>query len=110
MNFTALASHGLRALSVHAELIGVRLLVATIIATVVLFTAFAVLFAMRWSVALIGLGVLFLGQIVASSVVFVLLVLHGRSQPLFIPLRDYSYFVKGLTVLSPASAAPASVG
>jgi hypothetical protein len=40
----------------------------------------------------------------------VFLVLHGRSQPLFIPIRDYVYFVKTLTSLSPAASTSAHVG
>jgi hypothetical protein len=57
-----------------------------------------------------GLLALLLFQTVALAVVFVFLVLHGRSQPLFIPIRDYAYFVKSLTALSPASSPTAAVG
>jgi hypothetical protein len=110
MNFTSLVTHGLRALSVHAELIGVRLLVFTIVLATVFATLSAIVFGMRvtalatvpgWAVSIAGLLALLLCQAVASAVVFVFLVLHGRSQPLFIPIRDYAYFVKSLTSLSP---------
>ena len=118
MNFTALVAHGLRALSVHSELIGVRLMVLTLVLVAVLTTAALIVLGMwmvapssvpEWALPLtIVLGLL-LGQTVASAVLFVFLVLHGRSQPLFIPIRDYVYFVKSLTSLSPASAPAAPV-
>ena len=124
MNFTALVSHGLRALSVHAEIIGVRLVIFTIVAAMALAAALAIGFGLRivtlstvpgWALALGGLVVLLLGQAVVSALVFVFLVLHGRSQPLFIPIRDYSHFVTSLGALAStpyprASSAPAPIG
>ena len=119
MNFTALVSHGLSALSVHAEVIGVRLIVFTIVMAAVLGTLALTVVGARmvtlsavpgWALSFTGLLALILCQTVASAVVFVLLVLHGRSQPLFIPIRDYAHFVKSLTALSPASSASASAG
>jgi hypothetical protein len=118
MNFTALVSHGLRALSVHAELIGVRLMALTLVMVAVLTTAALIVLGMwmvapssvpGWALTLTVVLGLLLGQTVASAVLFVFLVLHGRSQPLFIPIRDYVYFVKTLTSLSPASAPAAPV-
>jgi hypothetical protein len=119
MNFTSLVTHGLRALSVHAELIGVRLLVLAMVLAVVLVIASAIVFGTRmvtpsavpsWAVFLTSALALLVAQTIASAVVFVFLVLHGRSQPLFIPIRDYVYFVKALTSLSPASSTSASAG
>jgi polyisoprenyl-phosphate glycosyltransferase len=119
MNFTSLVTHGLRALSVHAELIGVRLLVLALVLAIALITASAIVFGTRivtpsavpaWAVLLTGALALVVAQTVASAVVFVFLVLHGRSQPLFIPIRDYVYFVKTRTSLSPASSTSARVG
>jgi hypothetical protein len=114
MNFTALATHGLRALSVHAEIVGVRLLIFTIVTATVLIATWVIGFGLRvvtlsavpgWAVALGGLVMLLLGQAVVSALVFVFLVLHGRSQPLFIPIRDYGDFVTSLSTLAPASSA-----
>src|SRR5262245_61875105 len=116
MNFTALVLHGLRALSVYSELIGVRLLVVTMVATVAVlgsalmtFTGIPTAAAVPgWALALSGLVALLIFQTLASAVVFVFLVLHGRSQPLFIPLRDHTYFVRSLTPVFEASTRPAS--
>jgi len=118
MDFTALVSHGMSALSVHSELIGVRLLVVTLlVAGVLLFVSAATLAVPKtlatvpgWALAVGGLAVLFLAQTVVSAVIFVFLVLHGRSQPLFIPIRDYGYFVRGLTSHAPLPSRGASVG
>jgi len=119
MNFTALVSHGLRALSVHAELIGVRLMVLTLVLVAVLATGALIVLGMwtvapaslpPWALTVTVVLALLIGQTVASAVLFVFLVLHSRSQPLFIPIRDYVYFVKTLTSLSPASATSAHVG
>ncbi len=102
MNFVALVVHGFSALSVHAELIGVRmlvvsaaavLLVGALIASVVGVRLFTSLAIPGWATTAFGLLVVLLVQAVAAAVFFIFLVLHGRSQPLFIPIRDYSYFV-----------------
>ena len=103
MHFTDLVLHGMRALSVYSELIGVRLLVATVVMAGVLIASFLVVLGMSLSpatVAVTGLIALLLCQTLASTVAFVFLVLHGRSQPLFIPNRDYAHFVRDLTSLS----------
>jgi polyisoprenyl-phosphate glycosyltransferase len=103
MHFTDLVLHGLRALSVYSELIGVRLLVSTVLMAAVLTLVFLTVLGLSTSpaaVAVTGLIALLLCQTLASTVVFVFLVLHGRSQPLFIPNRDYAHFVRDLTSLS----------
>jgi hypothetical protein len=104
MNFVALVSHGLSALSVHAEVIGVRLLVLSGITATVVSVLIAMVVALRlltslaipgWATTAAGLLLVLLFQTIAAAVFFVFLVLHGRSQPLFIPIRDYSFFVDG---------------
>lgn len=105
MNFVGLVAHGLSALSVHAELIGVRLFVMALAIAFVAGTAlfvglaahgFAVAALPTWVRAGTGVLLVLLSQAVALAIVFVFLVLHGRSQPLFIPIRDYTYFVSRL--------------
>jgi glycosyltransferase involved in cell wall biosynthesis len=102
MNFVALVAHGFSALSVHAELIGVRMLVVStgavllmgaLIASVVGIRLFTSLAIPGWATTAFGLLVILLLQAVGAAAFFIFLVLHGRSQPLFIPIRDYSYFV-----------------
>ena len=104
MNFVALVSHGLSALSVHAEVIGVRLLVVSVIVAAGVVGLIAAVVALRlstsmaipgWATNAGGLLVLFLFETVAAAVFFIFLVLHSRSQPLFIPIRDYAFFIEG---------------
>jgi glycosyltransferase involved in cell wall biosynthesis len=110
MNFVSHFSHGLSALSVHAELIGVRLTIMTgvllfsvcVLLGVVLTVRMATPLAIPgWATTAAGILVIVLLQGMALLVVFVFIVLHGRSQPLFIPLRDYPYFVAGVRSISP---------
>lgn len=108
MNFVALVGHGLSALSVHAELIGVRLLVVTagvvavvlaLLTAVVATRLFTTLAIPGWATTAVGLLLVIVLQAAAFAVFFVFLILHGRSQPLFIPLRDYPYFVRSQQIL-----------
>jgi polyisoprenyl-phosphate glycosyltransferase len=115
MNFVALVGHGLSALSVHAEIIGVRLLMlalTVVVATVMLLvgvvavrlgTAVAI---PGWTTTAFGILLVLLFQATAFAGAFVFLVLHARSQPTFIPLRDYVYFVNGIEVLWPREPPP----
>ena len=110
MNFVSLVSHGLSALSVHAELIGVRLMVMTAVLISSVCALLGVVLIVRmatplgipgWATTTAGILVVVLLQAMAFLVMFVFMVLHGRSQPLFIPLRDYPYFVAGVRSIFP---------
>jgi hypothetical protein len=115
MNMAALIGHGLSALSVHAELVGVRLLIACGVVALAVCALLASVLAVRlttslaipgWATTATGLLVIVLFQIVSLAVFFAFLVLHGRSQPQFIPLRDFSYFLGGITPLFERTPAP----
>jgi glycosyltransferase involved in cell wall biosynthesis len=110
MNFVALVGHGLSALSVHAELIGVRLLVSSIIAIAIVSMLLVTVVGVRlltslaipgWATTAAGLLGLTLLQFIGAAVFFIFLVLHGRSQPLFIPIRDYPFFIETSDTLYP---------
>jgi polyisoprenyl-phosphate glycosyltransferase len=111
MNFVALVSHGLSALSVHADVIGVRLLVLAALMVVLLSGLIATVVGVRmltslaipgWATTAGGLLAIVLIETIAGAVFFSFLVLHGRSQPLFIPIRDYSFFVEGVRHVYPS--------
>jgi hypothetical protein len=55
-----------------------------------------------WAPTAVGLLVILLVQAIALALFFVLLIMHGRTQPLFIPIRDYHVFVNPVTRLFPA--------
>jgi hypothetical protein len=119
MNFVALVGHGLSALSVHAELIGVRLLVATGLLVAVICTLLASVLVIRvattlaipgWAPTAVALLVILLVQAIAVALFFVLLIMHGRTQPLFIPIRDYHVFVNPVRRLFPVLPSTATAG
>ncbi|MGE0711716.1 MAG: glycosyltransferase [Planctomycetota bacterium] len=103
MSFVGHVLHGLRALSVHGELVGVRLLVGS-----------SLLFALTFAVGVAGAALLgwlgrapgpvelglFLGTLfILFQTVFLvgtlaLMFLQQRSQASFLPVRDYAYYVE----------------
>ena len=110
MNFVSLVGHGLSGLSVHAELIGVRMLVLTFLLTLGVCGLLATVIGLRmwtslaipgWATGAAGLLVVVLFQMLAFAVVFIFLVLHARSHPTFLPVRDYRYFVSGTVTVFP---------
>jgi hypothetical protein len=111
MNFVGLVTHGLSAFSVHSALLGVRLLVATAALIVTMAIGLLVLLAIRlftslaipgWTSTVAGILLVLLFQAVAFASFFAFLVLHARSQPTFIPLRDYEFFVDRFSTLVPS--------
>lgn len=104
MNFVGLVIHGLSALSVHGELIGVRLIVATTVSvgaiavvTAIVFSSDRVALALpAWtpllSVIIMGL-LLHLGFLAA---IFVFIILQARVNASFLPARDYQYFIESV--------------
>jgi hypothetical protein len=102
MRFVDLVTHGLSALSVHSEVIGVRLLVATAAMVLLMGAGLLGVLAIRllttlaipgWTSTVAGLLLVLLLQSLAFAAFFAFLVLHARSQPTFIPRRDYVHFV-----------------
>jgi len=102
MNFAALVTHGLSAISVFADRIGVRLLVAStalgagalIVAVGVLAVRFGTSLALpAWATSAMGFLILLLAQAMILSLMFTLFVQLGRSTGPFLPARDYKHFV-----------------
>ncbi len=102
MKFVNLAAHGLSAMSVHGEVIGVRLLVASGALIALSVTALIVLGLLAalpsvalpaWSTVVAGMLVLLTGIAVLLALIFVFVILQGRAGATFLPIRDYSYYV-----------------
>jgi len=126
MNFVDLVMHGLSALSVHAELVAVRLLVVTAIVGSAMLSLLLATFGLRvftpltmpaWTPTAVGVLLIVMLQVFGLTLVFAFLVLHARSHPTFIPVRDYEYFVDQCQTLvassrgrSASSASQASAG
>lgn len=102
MNLVSLVAHGLSAIAVFADRVGVRILIASIVALSVTLGLIG-LGLVRWLVTgegisawLVGgaaVGLVLLVQTVAAASLFVLQVLFARATSTFIPARDYPFFV-----------------
>ena len=102
MNFVSLVAHGLSAIAVFADRVGVRILIA---AMAVIAASLAILGgvfvrwlttgrpASSWLVAAIVVGLVLTIQTGATAGLFVLQVLFARANSTFIPTRDYAFFV-----------------
>lgn len=110
MNFVSLVTHGLSAISVYGDVVGVRLLVATVSVIAFAIIAIAVAVVIRfttnlaipgWTSYVVILFSIFLMQAVMLSLFFSFLVLNGRNTSSFLPKRDYHYFVMGVRQIFP---------
>lgn len=109
MNFVSLVVHGLSAMSVHGERIGVRLLAGTGVSAVLvtLILLAALIFRLitnyefpRWLVVAGAALLITLFQALGLALVFVFIVLAGRDSSSFLPVRDYGYYVDKLIPVS----------
>lgn len=110
MDFVRLVAHGLSAISVFGDIIGVRLLVATLVLIALTVVGLIVTVVLRlatdlpipgWATSTFGLLTVILFQAVMLSIQFSFIVLGGRQGTSFLPCRDYAYFVAGLQTLRP---------
>ena len=102
MNFVGLVIHGLSAISVHGEAVGVRLLIATSamigLDLLAILGTLGVRLATNWAIpgwATTALGVLLIVLLQATLFLIVacFMILAGRHASGFIPLRDHAHFV-----------------
>jgi hypothetical protein len=102
MNFISLIVHGLSGLAVHADIVGVRIILATLglvmaiiiaIVVVVLKRFFFDFFVIGWtSQVIIILGIALL-QVFILAIFMAFLVLNGKTQRQLIPCIDYKKFI-----------------
>jgi glycosyltransferase involved in cell wall biosynthesis len=110
MNFVSLVTHGLSAISVYGDVVGVRLLVASlilivltamIILTVIGIKLFTTLAIPGWASYIVALFSIIFIQFVMLSMFFIFTILSGRNASNFIPKRDYHYFVLSIQTVFP---------
>ena len=95
MHFVSLVAHGLSAMSVFGETVGVRLMVGSLALTLASALAFALSLAggpsgpAAWSVVFLVLSF----QALVASVFFAFAILASRSGTGFLPIRDHRFFV-----------------
>jgi hypothetical protein len=110
MNFIGLVAHGLSAVSVFGDIVGVRLLSLTgVLGAAYLIAAGALLAGSAvtgvalpaWGLGLLGLTGLLLAQLFGLGVAVVMMTLGGRSAAPFLPARDAEHFVHECRQLHP---------
>jgi hypothetical protein len=102
MNFPSLVTHGLSAISVHGEVVGARLLVATFVIMLLVVSGLVSVVVIRfatnlaipgWASYVGAVFLVILMQTVMLSLFFSFLILSGRNASNFLPQRDYKYFI-----------------
>jgi glycosyltransferase involved in cell wall biosynthesis len=102
MNFVSLVTHGLSAISVNGDVVGVRLLIGTCILIVLAMAGILLVVIIRlltdlavpgWATYVVALLLIILIQAVTLSLFFIFLVLNNRDHASFLPERDYIHFV-----------------
>jgi polyisoprenyl-phosphate glycosyltransferase len=110
MNFVTLVTHGLSAISVFGDVVGVRLLIAALLCCGVAIGALALALLLRlvggvevpasigmWSAIAFALCL----QLGAAAFVCTFVVLASRNNLSFLPVRDYKFFVSRATRVFP---------
>ena len=102
MNFVALVSHGLSAISVFGDIVGVRLLIASLGGSLLAGLGIVAVLMIRfltdraipgWATSATGILVIIAIQLISIATCFTFFVLFNRTNLGFVPLRDYSWFV-----------------
>jgi hypothetical protein len=110
MNFVSLVIHGLSAMSVFGDRVGVRLLTAAGLLIGTTSVAIAAAVAVRlgtdmaipgWATTTVGLLLVILFEMLIVSIAFVFIVLSSRENSGFLPTRDFLYYVDVFEVVQP---------
>jgi hypothetical protein len=109
MSFVALVTHGLSAISVHSDTVGVRLLVTSAILALLVLGGIVAAIVVRlatslaipgWATNTIGLLMILLVQAMMAAFIFSFMVLGSRHGSPFLPRRDYSYYIETVRTMS----------
>lgn len=108
MNFTGLVMHGLSAISVYSDVVATRLLLACIGFISMVVVGFLGVVAMQfylenvileWLVYASAFLFMFLLQLVMFAMIFSFLILNGRKDMGFLPVKDFAVFIEKRDVL-----------
>jgi glycosyltransferase involved in cell wall biosynthesis len=103
MNFVSLVSHGLSAISVFGDIVGVRLLIASLMGSALSGLGIILVIVIRiftnraipgWATYATGALAIIMIQFITVAASFTFFVLSSRTNLGFVPLRDYSLFVE----------------
>lgn len=102
MNFVSLLVHGLSAISVFSDIVGARLLAIAALAVVVAAALVGVVAGVRlftdlaipgWATYVTGILLIVLAQALIVSLALVFIIVNGRGNAGFLPIRDAIYFI-----------------
>lgn len=98
MNFMSLVIHGLSAISIYGDTIGVKALVIAFLLMLIAVTSIFIILLVRiavpnWAPYVAGISLIIFLQFLIISFFFVFLVLNSRNNFAFLPYRDYHYFI-----------------
>jgi len=102
MGFVGLVIHGLSAMSVFGDTVGVRLLIscgvlgvltAILIVAAIVIRAATNLGIPGWATYVTGLLLLLLSELVVLSLIFIFVALYSRGQSSFAPIRDCPIYI-----------------
>lgn len=106
MNFVSLVTHGLSAISVYADIVSVRLLIAGALATLIGLVVVVSLWLKQMvdpgpidpaTVWLLVIGAVVVVQINIGALLAGFLIHHGRRTASVVPRRDFTLFVESVT-------------
>jgi hypothetical protein len=115
MSFVSLVIHGLSAISVFSDVVGVRMLMLSAATALLSAIGIAVVVAIRfftelaipgWATTAAGLLLVVQLNSVLLSTVFVLAILQSRNSASFLPLRDYEHYIMGIQMVFPVQQFP----
>jgi polyisoprenyl-phosphate glycosyltransferase len=104
MNFVALVGHGMSAISVFGDVVGVRLLLGSMAGSLLAMAGILAVIGIRlftdqaipgWATYATGTLTIILIQLVTIALSFTFTMLSGRINLSFVPLRDYAFFIRG---------------
>lgn len=108
LSFSGLVAHGLSAIAVFAEVIGVRVILATLALVLTAFALLILVVAIRlftemaipgWATNAVGFLLVILLQMLTVAVSLTLGIFFTRNTLNFLPARDYAHFVGELRTL-----------
>lgn len=103
MNFVGLVSHGLSAIAVFGDIVGVRLLIGSLVGSLlaglgIVLVAMIRMFTNRaipgWATYATGTLAIIMIQFITIATSFTFFILSNRTTLGFVPLRDFSLFVE----------------
>jgi glycosyltransferase involved in cell wall biosynthesis len=102
MNFVALVTHGLSAISVFGDVVGVRLLIGSLFGSLLAAVGILVVVTVRfftnraipgWATDATGMLAIILVQFITIATIFTFFMLSSRTNLGFVPSRDYTLFI-----------------